>query len=68
VAKDEQNDLPDVDFADNDEMGAATEEAAVSDIKAEGTGAYLRLFKSKCRICPYRGTEKEALRKTCGSR
>jgi hypothetical protein len=41
-----------VDFADNDEMDAATEEAAVSDIKAEGTGASLRLFKSMCRICP----------------
>ena len=50
--QDEQNDLPDVDFADNDEMDAATEEAAVSDIKAEGTGASLRLFKSMCRICP----------------
>ena len=37
--QDEQNDLPDVDFADNDEMDAAAEEAAVSDIKAEGTGA-----------------------------
>ncbi len=37
--QDEQDDLPDVDFADNDEIDAATEEAAVSDIKAEGTGA-----------------------------
>ncbi len=50
--QDDHNDLPDVDFADNDEMDAAAEEAAVSDIKAEGTGTSLRRFKRMCRICP----------------